>query len=383
MQRKTIGILGGGQLGKMLIEAGYPMSIQYNVLEKGTDFPCKSVLSGTHIEGTLYDKEAILELDNISDVLTYEIEHLDVNVLKECKSPVFPTVEVLTIIQDKGLQKQFFYQNDIDTLPYQIVSSEELLSAVQAHPQEKMVIKSRKGGYDGQGVWIISQSEFIENYKLEEWNNPAGYVIEQFIPNTQELSVLVAIDQQGNAAHYEVSEMVFNPEANLMDYLISPANISSVLSDKAKELSLKVVRALNSPGIFAVELFVDEQSNVFVNEIAPRPHNSGHHTIESCETSQYAQLNRILMGWPLGSTKQRGVALTCNILGPKNVNGAYQLNGLEEALKIPGVYIHMYDKTTTKPFRKLGHFTVTSENRNAALDKMQRVRDLLKVEAFC
>jgi 5-(carboxyamino)imidazole ribonucleotide synthase len=381
MQSKTIGILGGGQLGKMLIEAGYPMSIQYNVLENGKDFPCKSVLAGTHIEGTLYNREAILELDNISDVLTYEIEHLDVSVLRECKSQVFPKVQVLTIIQDKGLQKQFFDQHNIDTLPYTIVSREEILTTIREHSQEKMVIKSRKGGYDGQGVWIIDKSVFVENYKLEQWNNPAGYIIEQFIPNTQELSVLVAVDQQGNASHYEVSEMVFNPEANLMDYLISPANISTKLSEKAKELSLKVVRALNSPGIFAVELFVDKNSNIFVNEIAPRPHNSGHHTIESCETSQYAQLNRILMGWPLGSTVQKGVALTCNILGPKNMNGAYQLNGLEEALKISGVYIHMYNKTTTKPYRKLGHFTITAENRATALDKMNRVRDLLKVES--
>jgi 5-(carboxyamino)imidazole ribonucleotide synthase len=379
MHQKTIGILGGGQLGKMLIEAGYPMSISYHVLESGNDFPCKSVLVGTHIDGNLYQEEAMLELDEISDVLTYEIEHLDIDVLAKCTSQVIPGVEVLQIIQDKGLQKDFLVQNHIATLPYKKTSSAELLDAVKDWPQKHLVIKSRRGGYDGQGVWVVEKEGFIQNFKPENWENPHGFILEMFLSGVMELSVLVAVDQRGNIDHYQVSEMVFDAEANLMDYLISPANISEMKAEEAIQLARKAVSALHSPGLFAVELFAVKDGDLFVNEIAPRPHNSGHHTIESCITSQYAQLNRILMGWPLGSTQQKGVALTCNILGPRNVNGAYTVRGLNEVLNISGVFVHLYNKSTTKPFRKLGHFTIVANTRAEAIENMEKVRKLLFV----
>ena len=382
---KRIGILGGGQLGKMLMEAGSRMNINYSFLEKGDACPALLV-NQNHIVGGLYERGKIEELASQSDVLTYEIEHVNVDALIDLHNQgkqVFPKPDVLKIIQDKGLQKQFFENQNVSTLPYKLVEASNLIDEVNNWPNQRLVLKHRKGGYDGKGVNVVSKDDVTrlhqENSDLLQ--SDTGYVIEKIIENPVELSVIVAIDQLGNMQCYEVSEMVFDDSSNLMDYLVTPSNQSQDIEEKAKELASTVVQGFNSPGLFAVELFLDGDNNLFVNEIAPRPHNSGHHTIESTYCSQYEQLNRILLGFPLGSTSQIISAVTCNIVGSADVNGEYYLDGLEEVLDMKGVYIHMYGKTHTKPNRKLGHFTVIRERKEDCLNTMRAVKNILRIKS--
>ena len=383
--RKTIGVLGGGQLGKMLIESCTGLNLKYQVLEKSNTCPAHLVCNNI-IEGSLYDAEAIKELASKSDVLTYEIEHVNVEALKaeEASTPVIPYPRVLEIIQDKGLQKEFYRDHEIDTLPFTIASADELKDTVLNWDDDRFVLKHRKGGYDGRGVELLDKAAF----KLRaDANDPSfqsehGYVIEKLAEKAREFSVIVARDQDGKSISYAPSEMVFDPKANLMDYLIAPVDLNDDQITLIKSLAIRAVNALNSPGVFAVELITDPNGKFYVNEIAPRPHNSGHHTIESTVTSQYEQLNRILLGLPLGSTKLLAAALTANILGPEGVNGAYYLKGIEETLKIEGVYVHMYGKSTTSPYRKLGHFTVIGESPESCINKMNEVRNKLEIASL-
>lgn len=380
-----IGILGGGQLGKMLIESFSPLNARYTVLEQSEDCPAFLVCKDL-IEGSLYDEDAIDALAKRSDVLTYEIEHVNVAKLKdlEASTPVFPKPSVLEIIQDKGLQKEYYKNNNISTLPYLLVGADELKDALDQYPHDAFVLKHRKGGYDGKGVQLLSKTEFKNLHANADSSlgSEHGYVIEDLCKDAREVSVIVAVSQQGEIDTYDASEMVFDPKANLMDYLISPAEFSTAVLSECKDLAIAAVKGFNSPGIFAVEMFIDDKDQVFVNEIAPRPHNSGHHTIESCYTSQYEQLNRILLNMPLGSTKQIKPALTANILGPEDVNGKYYLAGLEEVMKVEGVYLHMYGKTTTKPYRKLGHFNVIADTNEECIERMNKVRDHLRIKAL-
>lgn len=380
-----IGILGGGQLGKMLIESFSPLNAKFTVLEKSADCPAALVCQNI-IEGSLYNEKAIDNLADRSDVLTYEIEHVNVSKLKEIESttPVFPRPAVLEIIQDKGLQKQFYQENNIATLDFELANIEELASKINAHPSDRFVLKHRKGGYDGKGVQLLSKGEFQSLHTSGDaaLQSEFGYVIEHLCEDAREVSVIVAVAQNNDVKTYTASEMVFDPKANLMDYLICPAQISQEVLDHCTALASKAVVALDSPGLFAVEMFVDKNEDVFVNEIAPRPHNSGHHTIESCYTSQYEQLNRILLNMPLGSTALIKPALTANILGPDDVNGPYYLEGLERVMQVEGVYIHMYGKTTTKPYRKLGHFNVIANSNEECIQKMNEVREYLRIKAI-
>jgi 5-(carboxyamino)imidazole ribonucleotide synthase len=382
---KTIGVLGGGQLGKMLFEAGSPMNTQYAFLEATPNCPA-SLVCQNHVLGGLYDANKIRELAQKSSIITYEIEHVNVAALQEIEAsgtPVIPKPAVLTIIQDKGLQKEFYSRHNIPSLPYQICTASELESAVSAWSENDFVLKHRRGGYDGKGVQVLNKQQFA---KLREANDASltsetGYVIEQLANQPTEISVIVAVDLSGNIQTYAPSEMVFDPKSNLMDYLIAPSQLTAEVIAKCEAIATQAVEALASPGLFAVELFV-QQDDVYVNEIAPRPHNSGHHTIESCYTSQYEQLNRILLGHPLGSTALISAAATCNIVGPANVHGAYRLQGLHDTLQIEGVYLHMYGKKTTSPDRKLGHFTVLAHTREAVVNKMEKVKELLSVVAL-
>ncbi|MBR9859921.1 ATP-grasp domain-containing protein [bacterium] len=379
---QKIGILGGGQLGKMMIESYSSMNLKYRVLEKSSDCPsalvCKDI-----IEGSLYDAEAITALAKISDVLTYEIEHVNVDALKEVEQicPVFPMPSVLELIQDKGLQKNYYRENAVTTLDFVLSDSDALQDSVNNWPDEEFVLKHRKGGYDGKGVQLLSKSSFksLIDSGDESLKSEHGYVIEKIVKKAREFSVIVCIGRAGEVNTYRASEMVFDPKANLMDYLISPADISSDRESQLRKKAIKAVTGFNSPGIYAVEFIMDEEGNSYVNEIAPRAHNSGHHTIESCYTSQYEQLNRILLDLPLGDTTQIQHALTANILGPEGFSGRYSVEGLEEVLQVPGAYIHLYGKTTSSPYRKLGHFTVLGENEEDCVEKMNKVRESLEL----
>ena len=384
--KKTIGVLGGGQLGKMLFEAGSPANVSYVFLEKSESCPAARVCDN-QIIGSLQDTKQINALASQSDVLTYEIEHVNVTALAQLEkegTPVFPKPSVLSIIQDKGLQKQYYADNEVDTLDFTLANTENLSSKVAEWSDDKFVLKHRKGGYDGKGVQLLNKQKFEElnNQKDESLISEYGYVIEKLAKDAVEVSVIVAVAQDGSTITYPPCEMVFDPRSNLMDYLIAPSSLSSDTNQRCESLALKAVKAFDSPGLFAVELFVEASGGVYVNEIAPRPHNSGHHTIESCYTSQYEQLNRILLGQPLGSTALVKPAATCNIVGPQDVNGAYQLANLNDVLSIEGVYIHMYGKTTTSPDRKLGHFTVLADTREEVVNKMEKVKALLSIKSI-
>ncbi len=382
---KTIGVLGGGQLGKMLFEAGSPLNINFTFLEKSEGCPASLVCSN-QVVGSLQDPIKINSLAKNADVLTYEIEHVNVEALEQLEregTPVFPKPAVLSIIQDKGLQKQYYADRDVSTLRFTLATKDTLEEEVSNWTEDRFVLKHRKGGYDGKGVQLLTKSQFenLKNHQDKSLISEHGFVIEKLANNAIEVSVIVAVAQDGSSITYPPCEMVFNPRSNLMDYLIAPSSLSLEINHKCEALALKAVKGFNSPGLFAVELFVEARGGIFVNEIAPRPHNSGHHTIESCYTSQYEQLNRILLGQPLGSTALIKPAATCNIVGPQDVNGAYELANLNEVLQIEGVYIHMYGKTTTSHDRKLGHFTILADTRVEVIEKMEKVKGMLSIKS--
>lgn len=377
-----IGILGGGQLGKMLIESFSPLNVHYTVLENDANCP-SSLVCNNLIQGSLYDKDGIERLASASDVLTFEIEHVDVQTLKSLSTPCIPYPSVLEIIQDKGLQKDFYTQHQVSTLDYKICTSSELAQAVEYWPEDRFVLKHRKGGYDGKGVQILDKARFVELHKAgdEGLKSETGYVLEKIVEGAKEISVIVCVGQDGELSCYPACEMVFDPKANLMDYLICPSTLSEDMALACQKLAKQAVAPFKSPGIFAVEMFVTNHNEVFVNEIAPRPHNSGHHSIESCYTSQYEQLNRILLNLSLGSVSLIKPALTANILGPEGLNGEYQIDGLDKVLKIEGVYLHMYGKKISKPYRKLGHVNILADTTDECINKMHEFREYLRINA--
>lgn len=380
--RKTIGIIGGGQLGKMLIEAGKPWNIRYAILEQ--DGAPASDIADLHISGSLTDAEAIRKLAAVSDVLTYEIEHINTDALLELEregKSIIPSPRILRIIQDKGLQKQFFTDNGIPTADYRFAANpSEWESKLSELKGEKLAAKLRKGGYDGKGVELISKSAIAANYASIPFEGPV--VLEEFVENAIELSVIVARSSSGEICTFPTVEMEFDPKANLVEFLFSPAQIDTDTEQKARAIAEQCVVCLNGTGLFAVEMFLNTSGQVFVNEIAPRPHNSGHHTIEACYTSQYEQLNRILLDMPLGDTGLIKPAAMINLLGAEGVSGPYEITGLDKILAIPGVYIHLYNKAETKPKRKMGHITILGENLEEIKHKAADVKMHLGMKAL-
>lgn len=375
--RKKIGIIGGGQLGRMMIEETLRYNLTINTLDAAGS-PCQG-LSATHITGSLKDAAAIRELAQISDVLTYEIEHINIDVLFELEKEgveIIPSPRILHIIQDKGLQKQFFEQYQLPTGKFKLVETEaDWLQAIDELGGDKLVAKTRKEGYDGKGVSIFNTVELKQDISKRAFTENA--LIEVFVPCQTELSVMVARDKAGNIETWPVVDMEFDPIANLVTYLNCPAQVSDTIAQQAQDIALRTIAALDGVGVFAVELLLGVDGNIYVNEVAPRPHNSGHHTIEACYTSQFEQLVRICAGLPLGSTQLIQPGVMMNLLGGKDFSGTYRLEGLEEALAIEGVYIHLYGKTESKPMRKMGHVTITANTLEEAKNKAKRVHELL------
>lgn len=374
--RKKIGIIGGGQLGRMMIEESLRLNIDINVLD-ALDCPCAG-LASKHIVGKLTDGESIRQLAACSDVLTFEIEHVDTATLLELEQEgvqIIPSPRVLQIIQDKGLQKQFFIDNHIPTAPFEIVHDQsEWQSAATKMGGEKIVAKTRKDGYDGKGVMIVKTAEIIQGRMVFE--TPS--LLEKFIPCEKEISVMVARDQGGKIKTWPVVEMEFDPQANLVTFLDCPSSLATEEQNEATNIAMDTIEKLNGIGVFAVEMFYTKAGAILVNEIAPRPHNSGHHTIEACYTSQFEQLIRILLGVPMGSTDLVQPAVMMNLLGADDFSGNYRLQGLEEASAIEGVYVHLYGKKESKPMRKMGHVTVISETLTLAKEKAKQVHEILR-----
>lgn len=375
-----VGIIGGGQLGMMTIEAKFPsLPVEFVVLEQSADCPAAPI-SNQFIAGSLKSEADIRTLAEASDVLTWEIEHINVDALvkleKEGKT-IIPKPSVLQTIQDKGIQKQFFQQHNIPTAHFALCDAQSITEALLSQfPGEQIVIKTRTGGYDGKGVAILNKSEALQSMPFS-----GNILIESFVPNALEIAVIVAIAQDGSHAVYPAIEMYFNPKSNLVEFLFSPARISAELEKKIQAIGLQCVQKLNSPGLFAVELFLTENQEIWVNEIAPRPHNSGHHTIEGCHCSQFEQFLRILSGAPLGDPSLVQPAAMINIVGPTHLSGDYQLANEDSLTQNGDVFIHMYRKSETRPNRKLGHATVIAPTLEALLERAESVKNQLEVTA--
>ena len=375
-----VGIIGGGQLGMMTIEAKFPsLPVEFVVLEQSADCPAAPI-SNQFIAGSLKSEADIRTLAEASDVLTWEIEHINVDALvkleKEGKT-IIPKPSVLQTIQDKGIQKQFFQQHNIPTAHFALCDAQSITEALLSQfPGEQIVIKTRTGGYDGKGVAILNKSEALQSMPFS-----GNILIETFVPNALEIAVIVAIAQDGSHAVYPAIEMYFNPKSNLVEFLFSPARISTELEKKIQAIGLQCVQKLNSPGLFAVELFLTENQEIWVNEIAPRPHNSGHHTIEGCHCSQFEQFLRILSGAPLGDPSLIQPAAMINIVGPTHLSGDYQLANEDSLTQNGDVFIHMYRKSETRPNRKLGHATVIAPTLEALLKRAESVKNQLEVIA--
>jgi len=356
---KSIGIIGGGQLAKMLIESNDRWLYDaFNVLESDNSNSLCNDIADYVIRGNLHDSELIKELADKSDVITYEIEDINVNILEELHNKgktIIPYPSILSIIKDKGKQKQFFRANNIPTSPFTIVDNiSDCLSIIST--RDKTVIKSCVGGYDGKGVHIVDSSNLCDIIK--KLNSPS-YVMEDYIKCKKELSIIVAIDTNNDYVVYPIVETVFN-EDNVLDYQICPVELDNNISNEAKQIAVKTALAFNSPGLFAVELFLDENNEIYVNEVSPRPHNTGHHTIECSVTSQFQQLNRILLGQPLRSPDINKSSIMVNILGPDNYTGKYNID-TSAISNTNNCHIHIYGKNITRPGRKLGHVTITSD----------------------
>lgn len=372
--KPVIGVIGGGQLGRMFIEEALRYNIECIIVDADKDCPA-SVIAHDHIIGSIAEAGPLRRLGEVADVLTYEIEHIYIDPLLELErsgKTLIPSPRILEIVQDKGLQKQFYQDHGIPTAPFQLVEGlTEWSAAIKTFGWEKFVAKSRRAGYDGRGVQIMQASEVLKNHQIP-FDTPS--VAEAFIDCKKEVSVIVARNRDGEISCFPPVEMEFDPVANLVTLLVCPAKLKPRLLKKANEIAMKVVECMEGVGLFAIELLLDQDDNWFVNEMAPRPHNSGHHTIEACYTSQYEQLLRILLGLPLGDTAVIKPAVMINLLGPGDFNGPYYLEGYDEILKIPGVYVHLYGKKDSKPMRKLGHITILGEDVKDARKKAARVQ---------
>lgn len=377
----TIGIIGGGQLGRMFLENASRYPGKVFILENDSQAPATQ-LTQHFVKGSLMDDVAIKSLAEKCDVLTYEIEHVNTETLAELEvqgKKVIPSARILKIIQDKGKQKQFYQKHGIPTSPFRLAEKEEdWLTAMEELGGSRFAVKTRAGGYDGRGVFLTDIQDVRNRSKSLPLDQPV--MIEKYIPCKKELAVMVAVGQDGVVKSFPVVDMDFDPKSNLVTYLYTPAEINQTIENKAQEIAQKVVKSFDGPGLFAVEFFLDHDDQLYVNEIAPRPHNSGHHTIEGAYTSQFDQLYRILTGLPLGDTVFHKAAVMVNIVGCEGGSGDYILAGMDEALKISGVYIHMYGKEESRPDRKLGHVTILGDNIKDAKKKADLVKSLIQVQ---
>jgi 5-(carboxyamino)imidazole ribonucleotide synthase len=372
-QLNNVGILGGGQLGRMLIQSGIDFNISFSVLDPDVHAPCAQLTEFHH--GKLTDYETVLKFGLNCDIITIEIENVNTSALKELAKQgkrIFPQPEVIELIQDKRTQKIFYQSKGIPTAPFIITETKhDILKHKDFLPA---VNKLGKEGYDGRGVQIIRTEYDIKN----AFDNPG--LLEKLIDFEKEISVIVARNSKGEILSYPPVEMVFNPTQNLVEYLFAPADLSTNQVQEADAIAKQVIKELDMVGILAVEMFVTKEG-ILVNEIAPRPHNSGHQTIEANVTSQYEQHLRAIMNWPLGSTDILIPSAMVNLLGEPGFTGFAKYEGFEEVIKIPGVHVHLYGKAITKPFRKMGHVTIIDKDVLSLKEKTHFVKETLKVKA--
>lgn len=370
---KKIGILGGGQLGRMLLQAAANYPVETFLMENDPQCPAAH-LCHHFTKGDIGQYDDVYNFGKGLDGLTIEIESVNEEALERLEAEgvrIYPKPSALRIIKSKIEQKSFYLRNGIPTSPFVLTGH---IGELQAHTAFLPAVhKIDKGGYDGRGVQVMRTADDL----AKGFDAPA--VLEKMVDIQQEIAVIVAVNDLLETTMYPAVDMVFDPYLNLLDYQISPAGLPEKTLWRVEAIAQKVVKDLQSPGIFAVELFVDKGGDVFVNETAPRVHNSGHHTIEGNYSSQFDMLWRIMLGYPLGNTDAILPAAIVNLLGAEGHNGPAHYEGLPAILKIENCFVHIYGKRDTKPGRKMGHVTVLSRERQELIHQANRIRQTLKV----
>ena len=369
------GILGGGQLGKMLLQAAANYPVETFVLENDDECPAAH-LCNHFVKGNITSFDDVYNFGKTLDTVTIEIESVNVEALLKLEEEgvkIFPRPSALSIVKNKILQKQFYQENQVPTSDFVITQNrEELKDHVSFLPA---VHKLAMGGYDGRGVLILKTKDSV----LNGFDEPA--ILEKEVSIKKELSLIIAVNEAGEVVIYPPVEMIFNKDFNLLEYQLSPAQLEQQLLWKAEAIALTVVKNFKSAGIFAVEMFLDAANNLLVNEVAPRVHNSGHHTIEANYSSQFDMLWRVMLGYPLGNTDHIIPAAIVNLIGEENCAGKVKYEGLEKVLEIDNVFVHIYGKKETRPGRKMGHVTVLSNERQELIHTSNKIKATLKVVA--
>ena len=368
-----VGILGGGQLGRMLLQAAANYDVQTYVLENDSQCPAAHLCHHFTL-GSITDYDAVYQFGKALQVLTIEIENVNIEALIQLEKEgivVIPNTNALAIIKNKITQKNFYKTIELPTSPFIVTQNK---AELQAHINFLPAVhKLAEGGYDGKGVIAITNADDIAS----AFDAPA--ILEKMVDIDKELSIIIAVSQAGATVLYEPVEMIVDKRLNLLNYQISPAPIPEKMMWKAEAIALKLVKELKSPGIFAVELFADKDGNVLVNETAPRVHNSGHHTIEACYSSQFDMLWRIMLSYPLGNTNHILPSAIVNLVGHADYTGKVHYQGLHEVLAMDNVFVHLYGKKETNPGRKMGHVTILSSEPQELIHKANQIKQLLKV----
>ncbi|MDE3236895.1 MAG: 5-(carboxyamino)imidazole ribonucleotide synthase [Bacteroidota bacterium] len=370
-----IGILGGGQLGRMLLQAAANYTVETFVLENDALCPAAH-LCHHFVLGDIRDYDTVYNFGKGLDAITIEIESVNVDALEQLQKEgirVYPSPSAIRIIKNKIRQKEFYYHHQLPTSEYIITQN---LADLEDHKSFLPAVhKVGEGGYDGKGVQVIKDETAMHS------GFDAPSVLEKMVNIKKEIAVIVAMNDKGETAIYPPAEMVFDPILNLLDYQVSPAILPEKVLWKAEAIALKVVKELQSPGLFAVEMFVDDHDEVLVNETAPRVHNSGHHTIEANYSSQYDMLWRIMLQYPLGNTDPILPSAIVNILGAEGYSGNAKYEGLDDVLRMENVFVHLYGKEHTKPGRKMGHVTIMSKDYQDLTHKANKIKYMLRVIA--
>lgn len=371
--KEKLGILGGGQLGRMLIQSAIDFNMEVHILDPSKDAPCAALAH--HFEcGDLKDFDSVYNFGKRCDIITIEIEKVNTAALKKLRDEgkkVYPQPEIIELIQDKRLQKQFYVENGLPTADFILVENkQDVLNNSSFLPAAN---KLGKDGYDGRGVQLLrSEGDLAKAFD-------APGLLEKLVDIDKEIAVIVARNAKGETKAFPVVEMVFHPEANLVEFLFSPAQVDQTIAKEAEELALKLIEKLDMVGLLAVEMFIDKNGILLINEVAPRPHNSGHQSIEGNITSQFEQHLRAIYNLPLGDTAIRVPAAMINLLGEEGYSGSPIYEGLDEILSMSGVHLHLYGKNSTQSFRKMGHVTVTDTDVEKLKEKALVVKNIFRI----
>ncbi len=364
-----IGILGGGQLGRMLIQSSLKYDDDFYTLDPDENCSCANISHFT--KGNFNDFETVLQFGKDKDVISIEIEHVNAEALLELEKlgkNVIPSANIIKIIQQKILQKEFYQNHQIPSPEFQIIQNKNEINFPYPFVQ-----KLNTGGYDGKGVQVIKTEEDLANV----WDEPS--VLEALVDIDKELSIIIAKNERGEIRTFPITEMVADPVLNLLDFNICPADISLEIQSEVEKIAQQFIKAADSSGLFAIEFFLDKSGKIWVNETAPRLHNSGHQSQEGNANSQFEQLYRTLVNAPLADTETHGFSGMLNLVGDENHTGEVFYEGLHDVMKLPQTYVHLYGKKITKPGRKMGHINVLAENREELIEKLTTIKSMVKV----